>query len=586
MIMEVLGILDLLITMLERLGIIVAVAFILTRFSFFQEMMHQDKLDRKQEVKAIIFFGLFGIMGTYLGVAFNTETLYLDNVAFQLSTDEAIANSRVIGIVIAGLLGGYKVGIGAGLISGIHRITLGGFTAVSCGLATILTGFLVGIFYKKKKPVKLTTAFFIGGLAEALQMGLILVAAKPFEKALTLVEIIGIPMILANGMGSAIFLLIVQNVTNEKEKISAQQAQRSLRIADQTLGYLRKGMNFNSADAVCQILYNEIKPSAVAMTNQSEILAHVGLASDHHQAGSPIQTSITKEVIQKGELIVSDHDSIHCKDKNCLLGVAIIAPLKQREKTIGTLKLYFRSEKEVTDVNIELVSGLSSLLSNQLEIADADKAFQLAKEAEIKSLQAQISPHFLFNSLNIIVSLIRTDQDKARQLLISLSQFLRQNLIGTTAEMVSLKQELVHVKAYLDIEAARFVDKLEIVYDINNHVLEELIPPLTLQPIVENAIKHGIKDMEEACYVKITLQALDSKTFIKIDDNGKGISQDRMPLLGLNKIESETGTGMGLYNVNRRLMMTFGDQASLKLESEVGKGTRVSFFLPKKEVIR
>lgn len=102
-----LQILDLLIPMLERLGIIVAVAFILTRFSFFQDLMYQDKLDRKQEINAIIFFGLFGIMGTYLGIALNIETLYSDSVAFQLSTDEAIANSRVIGIVIAGLLGGY-----------------------------------------------------------------------------------------------------------------------------------------------------------------------------------------------------------------------------------------------------------------------------------------------------------------------------------------------------------------------------------------------------------------------------------------------------------------------------------------------
>lgn len=577
--------LDLLITMLERLGIIVAVAFILTRFAFFQDMMTQDRLDRRQEAKAIIFFGLFGIMGTYLGVAFNTETLYLDNVAFQLSTEEAIANSRVIGIVIAGLLGGYKVGIGAGLISGIHRMTLGGFTAVSCGVATILTGFLVGIFYKNKKPVKLMTAFLIGASAEALQMGLILVASKPFEKALTLVEIIGVPMILANGMGSAIFLLIVQNVTNEKEKLSAQQAERSLRIADQTLGYLRKGMNFNSAQAVCEILFKEIKPSAVAMTSQSEILAHVGLASDHHRAGSSIQTSITKKVIQTGQLIVSDHQSIHCNDQHCPLGVAVIAPLKQREKTIGTLKLYFRSEKEVTDVNIELVLGLSSLLSNQLEIAHADKALQLAKEAEIKSLQAQISPHFLFNSLNIIVSLIRTDPDQARHLLISLSQFLRQNLVGTTLEMISLEQEMLHVRAYLDIEATRFVDKLKITYNIDEHVLTESIPPLTMQPLVENAIKHGIKNMEKDCHVEITLQDCTTDVLVKILDNGEGINQDLKPLLGLNKINSETGTGMGLYNVNRRLTMMFGDQAALKIASEFGKGTQVSFLIPKKEDI-
>jgi len=578
------SLIDLLIIMLERVGTIIAVAFILTRLRFFKNMIQHDKLDRKQGLTAILFFGFFGIIGTYLGVALNTDTLKFDNVSMELVTEEAIANSRVIGVVVAGLLGGYRIGIGAGLIAGIHRMTLGGFTAVSCGISTIIAGIVASAFYRKGKNIKPITAFGIGALAEAIQMGFILLISKPFEKAFTLVEVIGIPMILANGVGAALFLLIVRSVIGEQEKVNALQAQKTLRIAGQTIGHLRKGMNSDTALAVCNILYRELKPSAVAMTNKTDILAHVGIASDHHQLNSPIRTHETKEVILKGGLVVVNEGTIHCDFPDCPLGAAVIAPLIERGETVGTLKLYYPSEKEITDVSIELIAGLSSLLSNQLEIAETDRAYQLAKDAEIKALQAQMDPHFLFNSMNIIVSLIRTNPDKARKLLTSLSYYLRQNVTGTAASKVSLEQELSHVKAYLKIIEARFIDKLTILYDVDDNLLEEMIPPFTLQPIVENAIHHGIKDMVKNSIIKITVMDTGHEIEVKVEDNGKGIPPERILLLGLDQIESETGTGMALYNINRRLVMTFGEKAALSIISETDNGTTISFRIPKMEV--
>ena len=563
---------------------IVAVAFILTRFQFFKNLVHHDKLNRKQELAAILFFGFFGIVGTYFGVALNTNTLHFNSVATVLTSDEAIANSRVIGVVVAGLLGGYRVGIGAGLIAGIHRMTLGGFTAISCGLSTIVAGVVAGAFYRKGKALKPLTVFGIGALAEAMQMTMILLISKPFEKAFTLVEVIGVPMILANGVGTALFLLIVHNVISEQEKVTAMQAQKTLRIANQTLGYLRTGMNTDTAQAVCTILFRELQPSAVAMTNKTDILAHVGIASDHHKIGSPIRTDETRDVIHHGELVVVNDGTIHCDYPGCRLGAAVIAPLIRRGETIGTLKLYYPTEKVITDVSIELIAGLSSLLSNQLEIAETDRAYQLAKEAEIKALQAQISPHFLFNSLNMIMSLIRTDPDQARKLLTSLSYFLRQNVTGTTATQISLEQELSHVKSYLEVIEARFVDRLTILYDVDDNLLAEKIPPFTLQPIVENAIHHGINDMEKNSIIKMTVHNVGTEIEIRVEDNGKGITPERIAILGSAQIESETGTGVGLFNVNRRLMMTFGDQAALSIKSERNEGTTISFRIPKLEV--
>ncbi|WP_453993941.1 LytS/YhcK type 5TM receptor domain-containing protein [Bacillus nitroreducens] len=575
----------LLITMLERLGIIVAIAFILTRLKFFRGMIYQDELNRWQKLVAIVFFGFFGIIGTYTGLSLNTESLQFDKWVAVLANEEAIANSRVIGVVLAGLLGGYRVGLGAGLIAGIHRFTLGGFTAFSCGFASIIAGFISGYFYKKNKHVKLSTAFIIAASAEALQMLIILLFSRPFERAWALVEIIGIPMIVANGLGCVVFMMIINSVINEGERVGAVQAQKTLRIADKTLAYLRNGLNRQTAEAVCHIIQDEIQATAVSMTNTNEILAHVGLGDDHHRSQMPIQTQITQEVIQNGKVIIANKKLIQCRDENCPLGAAVIAPLKRRDEIIGTLKFYFRSEKEITPVVTELISGLSSLLSNQLEIAEADKAFQLAKDAEIKVLQAQISPHFLFNTLNTILSLVRRDPAKARKLLVSLSHFLRQNLSVTTQSVTTLEQELKQVRAYLEIEETRFVDKLKVFYNVEEAALYQHIPPLTLQPIVENAIKHGMKNQDGEFQVLISIQKMADSVFVSISDNGMGMSADRAMKIGLTPISSEKGSGVALYNVNRRLTMLFGEKSALTIKSEVNKGTEITFSIPLTEAI-
>ncbi len=573
---------ELLLTMLERLGLIVTIAFILTRFRFFREMIYQESLTAKQRWVAVLFFGFFGIFGTYTGVSFDTDTLQFSRWASELSSDEAIANSRVIGVVLAGLFGGYRVGIGAGLVAGVHRFTLGGFTAFSCGLASIFAGIIASILHKRNRHVKLSTAFFIGALAESVQMLIILLLSRPYSKASALVETIGLPMILANGVGCAIFLLIIKSVVNEEEKAAAIQAQKSLRLARQTLKHLRKGMTSDAAEEVCRILYHEVNASAVSITDDERILSHIGVADDHHKSGHLIQTDITRKVLGQGALIIAGRNDISCSSPSCPLGAAAIAPLKERGQTIGTLKFYFKSEKEITNVVIELISGLSMLLSNQLDAARGEKAYQLAKDAEIKALQAQISPHFLFNTLNVIVSLIRIDPKKARKLLLSLSHFLRQNLTGTTLERTTLKEELKHVQAYLEIEEARFSDRLKTEFRIEEEALSAQIPPLTLQPLVENAVKHGIKDKEADCRIIISAAVKKEGTKVSVSDNGAGIETERLLQLARGIVPSLTGTGLGIYNVNRRLAMLFGERAGLNFDSRLNEGTTVSFVLPDK----
>ncbi|RWZ52308.1 sensor histidine kinase [Halobacillus fulvus] len=571
---------ELFLPMLERLGIIVTVAFIITRFRFFRELIDRKTLNTGQQYMAIAFFGLFGIIGTYTGITYDTSTFEFNDWVMGLGESEAIANSRVIGIVAAGLFGGYRIGIGAGLIAGIHRFSLGGFTGLACGISAVVAGVIAGYFHKKDRPLKLKTALFVGALAETVQMGIILLVASPFARAWELVQEIGVPMIAANGVGSALFLLIIRNVLNEEEKAGAIQAQKALKLAESTIAYLRKGLNEASAHKVCQIIYDEVEVSAISMTDRKTILSHVGQADDHHQAGENIQTNATREVIQKGELIVARHSDISCQHPDCPLGAAVIAPLKRKKEVVGTLKFYVRSEKEVSNVLLELIQGLSALLGQQLEIAEAEKAQELAREAEVKALQAQVNPHFLFNSLNVMVSLIRTEPDKARSLLIALSKFFRQNLGATTKTWTSLEEELKHVKSYLLIEETRFVDKLHVNYSVDPEALSAKIAPLTLQPIVENCIKHGIKDEEGDCRIHLSIQQEERGVKISVTDNGSGISPERLSLLGTQEVESEKGTGLGLYNVNKRLEHMHGATSRLLIESEPGEGTKISFIIP------
>src|SRR5690625_6122697 len=140
---------------------------------------------------------------------------------------------------------------------------LGGFTALSCGISTSIAGFLSGYFYKRKKSISPTKAMIISGLAEAMQMGVILLVATPFEQSFAIVQVIGVPMILTNGFGAGIFMLIIQSVINTEKRTIASQAEKTLRIANQTITYLSQGLTVHSDQVVCNNLYYETHSNSV-----------------------------------------------------------------------------------------------------------------------------------------------------------------------------------------------------------------------------------------------------------------------------------------------------------------------------------
>ncbi|HSH36747.1 LytS/YhcK type 5TM receptor domain-containing protein, partial [Schnuerera sp.] len=466
------------------------VAFIMTRMESFRKLVAKQNVNIKDKILLSVIFGIYGIIGTYTGIPIRG----------------AIANARVIGVFVGGLLGGPFVGILSGLIAGGHRflIDIGGFTALSCSLSTFTEGIMAGFLKKRidKSDNKLLFALIAGMVAEIWQMIIILIFSKPFSEALELVKIIGIPMIIANGIGIAVCISIIYGVFKDLETAEAYQAQLALKIANKTLKYFRKGLNEDTAYQVVQIIKNMTGVKAVAITDKEKILAHVGIGEDHHLAGSPVRTSLTKEVIKKGSCIVANtKKEIGCDNVECRLKSAIIIPLMEGDEVVGTLKLYKDEENSITKVESELALGLGHLFSTQIELSKVDYQSELLAKSELKALQAQINPHFLFNAINTIVCLIRTKPDSARRLLIHLGNYFRNNLQESNNE-VDLYKEIENIKSYLEIEKARFGDKLNIIYDIPESI-DCSLPPLLLQPLVENAIKHGAFEKVEGSTVKI-----------------------------------------------------------------------------------
>ncbi len=560
---------QLLIHMLERLGLFAITLILLTRFAVVKKFL-MGKASRYEKLALSVVFGVFGIAGTYMGVP----------------VQNAIANSRVVGVVLGGILGGPLVGFSAGLIAGGHRflIDVGGFTAVACGIATVVEGFAGSVLYHriKRRRFDAPAALVTGIMVEVLQMLIILLLAKPFDAALALVKVIALPMIVVNALGLAVFVEMVSSVSREQERVGAEQAQTALKIALRTLPYLRSGLNPGTAAETARIIIEMTDLDAVALTDESRILAHVGAEEDHHHIGDDIMTSATKKALESGSIQVpATRREIGCEYGKCRLGSAIVVPLKRRDKIVGTLKMYRLKEDGVSALDMELAHGLAHLFSNQLELAEMENHRKLVADAEIRALQSQINPHFLFNAINTIVSHIRTSPETASDLLIKLAEFFRKNINPVTGS-VPLSTELEHCKAYMAIEMARFEDQVTVDFDIDGAALDSKLPPLILQPLVENALKHGILPKEGGGNITIGARRENGLVKIYVRDNGVGMTPEKIDSLFSEKSKEtgRNGSGIALRNVTMRLAALYGPAHALTIESAPMKGTTVSFTIP------
>jgi len=196
---------------------------------------------------------------------------------------------------------------------------------------------------------------------------------------------------------------------------------------------------------------------------------------------------------------------------------------------------------------------------------------RLLAEARLAALTSQINPHFLFNTLNSVSSLIRTDPHQARLMVVRLSKVLRR-LLRKHENLSALRDELSFIEDYLSIEVARFGDKLRFEKDVAEDTLDVLVPSMLLQPLVENSIKHGLSGKVAGGTIRIRTRRAASRLELLVEDDGAGIPEA--------KLASLLDHGIGFGNVNERLKVLFGSEYRMWVESRLGEGTRVRIEMP------
>jgi two-component system LytT family sensor kinase len=551
-------------SLMQQTCVYLVIAYLLSKTPLFAPLM-QVTVRLPDKLVCYLVFSGFCVIGTYLG--------------FQI--EGAIANTRAIGAVLGGLLGGPIVGLAVGLTGGIHRYQMGGFTDAACAISTTVEGLIGGIlhFYLLRRHranrllnpmIALGTTFF----AEILQMLIILAIARPFDQAYRLVAHIALPMTVSNALGSALFMRLILDRRETLERYSIAFSAKALRIAERSVGVLMRGFDEKNCTHMAQIIQEETGVGAVAITDREKLLGFVGIGADHHLPGTPISSPHTFRAITNNEVIYADGVDVvyRCMvSKDCKLGSSLVIPLRgEGNHVFGTVKLYEPKNKFFSSLNRTLGEGIARLLSNQVLAGKIEEQKRLLAQTEVKLLQAQINPHFLFNALNTLTAVIRRDPEAARGIVQDLSTFFRKSLKRASTE-ATLGEEIEHVQAYLRIERARFTDRLNVAIDLPEDLLGLSLPAFTLQPIVENAIKYGISQIIEPGRIVIRARREDDRLQIVVEDSA-----------GLYTPAPDNG-GMGMNLVDRRIKMRHGETFGVSVDCEPEQWTRVTVRLPAEE---
>lgn len=552
---------------LQNTILVVVVAFITTQLPVFSRMLSSCDPKRRDKITLSLFFGTFSAMGTLMG--------------FPLLG--SLVSCKIVGVVAGGLLGGPVVGLGAGIIGSIPRYFLGGFTTSASIVANLLIGCFAGwvntVYGLKRINLKIALLTALG--SEIILKTLILTLSRPFEAAWALEKKIALPTSIANSLGLLLFFYIVKGVFNQQERLQAESAQNAMLVIKHTAGLLRQGLNEESALKVAETIHAHTSAAAVAVTDRVNILAFVGEGSDHHLAGHPFMTASTRYVLDHRTPVVSnDRSTIGCSHGSCTLSAVADMPLLVEKEILGSIKIFKSGQDIVTPYEAELIQGIAEFLSLQLLQLKLDELETLRSHAEYNALKAQINPHFLYNTLGTIRSLVHRDPEVARKLIKDLSDLMRRSL-NSTEEYCQLADELETVRKYIRIEKARFGERVRMTEQIPANMLSEAVPVFSLQPLVENAVKHGLSTRSYGGTVRISAWCTDEARYLRVEDNGVGIPEEQLQLLLTGEpCESYRGTGIGLNNVNQRVRRMYGDRFGLTVSSCEGVGTTVTVCLP------
>lgn len=337
---------------------------------------------------------------------------------------------------------------------------------------------------------------------------------------------------------------------------------------------LREGLTEQGAQRAVKHLRALLGTEAVALTDRDRTLAVD--AGSHHHADAAIEH--VRAVLDTGTTAVLGQREVSCGAPDCPTRVGVASPVVDGDYVVGAFVAYGR---DTSAMLIRAVEEVARWVSGQVELASADAQRTRLMEAELRALRAQISPHFVYNSLTAVASFTRTDPDRARELLLEFADFTRYAL-RSGGEFTTLAEELRNTERYLVLEQARFGERLRVQLRVAPEVLPIAVPFLVVQPLVENAVRHGLEGHPDAVTVSITAVDAGPDAEISVEDDGAGAAPDviRRALAG-EGASPGARRGLGLGNVDSRLRQVFGDPYGLVVETAPGAGTKVSFRVPK-----
>ena len=548
--------------LIQQMAIILVIAYLFSKSPAAKPLAGEVLLVKHRILLFLVFSG-FALLGYRLAPAL----------------DVPVIDGRPIGIVPAGLIAGPLVGLAVGGVAAGYGIWNEGVGALSLldGGAAVLLGLLSGLIHRYLLRRSQSERVFspllcllvtLGGVL--LLQGVLLWSFPETPQGTNILEHQALPMVLVNVLGSGLFMMMLRDRRTMFDKVGALISARALNIAERSLGIFGAGFDATTARQLAEIIYDETGVGAVGISDRERILAFVGEGDDHHLAGLRIASPQTREAIRDNKVIYADgvKERFTCSlSADCPLGSALIVPLRVDNEVVGTIKLYEPKNKLFLNLNKTLGEGIAKLLSEQLLRYRYEEQKNLVVTSELRLIQAQVNPHFLFNALNTIMAVVRKDPDQARSLLLHLSNYFRKNL-KRSGELATLEEELDHVNSYLVIQKARFGDKLRIVQNIEDRLLKVRLPTFTLQPIVENAVKHGISNMLGAGTVTINARCQDSFVVVSVEDDAGAYCE---------KLKSE---GLGMQIVDKRIKNLFGNQYGTDIACQPDELTRVTLRFP------
>ena len=390
-----------------------------------------------------------------------------------------------------------------------------------------------------------------------------------------------------------IFLCIFIFLTLNPDSVRSQYTEETLSVASAMLEDIKGGLTQESARLVCRRILPETRAMTVAITDEDNVLACAGEFEEKLLPDTPIHTLATRYVIEHGIV-----QSFTVWWMSWVRRLAQPSPRRHYRSHQGGRSYRRHAQVLLQDparrrpYPVRACLGLCRDLVHAARHPRARGAKGLTARAEVRALQAQINPHFLFNTLNTIASFTRTDPLRARELLREFSSFYRATL-DNSGSLIPVSREVAQTKRYLTFEKARFgEDRVLATFDVSEDVEDTLVPAFVIQPIVENAVRHGMGD-DDALRIDVTVhQDGEDAILIAVADNGVGMDEGTAARLFDERSARPDasspqggGAGVAMHNISERIHRFYGPHSYTRVESAPGKGTKVLLHLDLSESI-